>query len=333
MKHTETVVALPILMSPKSFYNIPAYQRAGDAWSLADQQLLMDSLLRQYALPKIYIRPQGARKELLDGQQRCTAIKGFLNDAFPMSKDAAPVEVDGEKYDCAGMTYSELPEALQDVLHQTSLVMVKIEQATNEEVRDYFLRLQKGSPLNPAEKRRALGGSMPKIIKHITGCDLFNHVGYKANRLAHEATAAQLMLISLSQGPCKLSSSELDTMYLEADPKLKTDSQEVQQVVDVLNLMAEMFDHYEEPVKSLKKTMVPALFCALFQLQEIDGHKLDSEKLHQWYLEFLDAVGEGKFEEYSEAVSKSVDSLDSVTTRVDTLVNSIAQKFSLKSPE
>ena len=324
MKHTETVIALPVLMSAKSFYNIPAYQRDNDAWSLSDQQLLMDSLLRSYAIPKIYVRPQGARKELLDGQQRCTAIKGYLNDKFPLAKDMPPVETDGQKVECAGLLYSELPEILQAVLNESTLVMVKIEEASNTDVRDYFLRLQKGSPLNPAEKRRALGGNLPKLVKQLTKHDFWNHVGYASKRLAHETSATQMLLLALEQAPCKLGAAELASVYVD-HAKMKAEDDVVVQTEAVLNTMAEMFDHLEEACKQLKKTTVPALFGAIYQLQEMEGKKLDTGKLYSWFEDFNAQLKDGDLPDYTDAVSKSVDSKESLEVRINTLVTGITK--------
>jgi hypothetical protein len=57
------------------------YQR-GQVWSVAQRRLLIDSLLRGYDIPKIYLRklPDGGSRlyEVVDGKQRLTAIWGFL---------------------------------------------------------------------------------------------------------------------------------------------------------------------------------------------------------------------------------------------------------------
>ena len=60
----------------------PDYQR-GSVWSNPQKQLLIDSILRDLDVPKIYLREVVDGKyeeEVVDGQQRLLAIWGFYNN-------------------------------------------------------------------------------------------------------------------------------------------------------------------------------------------------------------------------------------------------------------
>ena len=60
----------------------PQYQRAA-VWKLTKKQKLIDSILRGYDIPKIYLRksPDDAYEhEIVDGQQRLRAIWEFANE-------------------------------------------------------------------------------------------------------------------------------------------------------------------------------------------------------------------------------------------------------------
>ena len=62
----------------------PTYQRSS-VWSRNKQQLLMDSILRRYDIPKLYLRAVDKppyKYEVVDGQQRLRAIWEFCQDAF-----------------------------------------------------------------------------------------------------------------------------------------------------------------------------------------------------------------------------------------------------------
>jgi uncharacterized protein with ParB-like and HNH nuclease domain len=72
----------------------PTYQR-GAVWSKPQKQLLVDSILRDLDIPKVYLREidndDSYEEEAVDGQQRLTAIYSFFNDEFPLAKDADDV--------------------------------------------------------------------------------------------------------------------------------------------------------------------------------------------------------------------------------------------------
>lgn len=321
---TEDKLAMPTMLKFRPSV-IPDYQRDDDAWSEKDQQSLIDSLLRGYSLPKFYLHSKGNKKgkALVDGQQRWTAIRAFVADKFPVAKDAPPLTIEGESYVIAGLLHSQLDEEVQDLLETTNVTMVTISKATDEDVRDYFLRLQKGAPLNAAEKRRALDGPMPALVRDIADHDFFNHVAYSGRRCAYEATAGQLMLLAVEQKPCKLSGGDITKLY-NSPPENSAEIAE--QVTNVLNLMDQIFNHESEPHKRLKKTTIPALFGALYRLQEMDGKTLCYQSLYTWFEQFHDRVDDGEHEAYREATGKSVDSESSVSVRVNTMLSSMLDK-------
>ena len=135
----------------------PAYQR-GPVWSVSHQQLFIDSILRGFDIPKLYLRTvddDQYKWEVIDGQQRLRAIWGFLSNGYPVSDDSDPV--DGHAI--AGEFYKDLHEDLVDQLVAYELSIVSVEETNDQEVEDMFLRLQNGMPLNAAEKRNAISGA------------------------------------------------------------------------------------------------------------------------------------------------------------------------------
>ncbi|MFC2021890.1 HNH endonuclease family protein [Chloroflexota bacterium] len=68
----------------------PDWQR-GYIWNRKDEQLLIDSIIREMPIPKFYLTEEyNAKKGVsihfaVDGQQRLTALYKFLNNEFPIS--------------------------------------------------------------------------------------------------------------------------------------------------------------------------------------------------------------------------------------------------------
>ena len=73
---------------------IPSFQR-GEVWSIYQKQLLIDSLLREIDIPKLYFSEyeKDGREcwDIVDGQQRVSAIVSFIKNEFLLKDDAEPV--------------------------------------------------------------------------------------------------------------------------------------------------------------------------------------------------------------------------------------------------
>src|SRR4051794_26478719 len=79
----------------------PTFQR-GSVWPPAARSYLIDTILRELPMPKIYFRTtvdlltKRTVREVVDGQQRLRAIIEFAGDKFVLSKVAK--EFQGKKY-------------------------------------------------------------------------------------------------------------------------------------------------------------------------------------------------------------------------------------------
>src|SRR5687768_14304864 len=70
----------------------PDFQR-GEVWTRPKKQRLIDSILRGWHVPPIHLvrRPSGYF-DVLDGQQRLTAIRDFTQGQFPVKGDIEPLD-------------------------------------------------------------------------------------------------------------------------------------------------------------------------------------------------------------------------------------------------
>ena len=155
----------------------PTYQRQGAVWTVEKQRLLIDSLLNRFDVPKIYLhkfaRPRRengktVRWALVDGKQRLEAIFGFMDGEFALGKEFVLLE-DGSS-GAAGATYNELKDSYPDLVAQfqaTQLELMEIRTEDLELVEEMFSRLNEAVPLNAAEKRNALGGPVPPVIREL----------------------------------------------------------------------------------------------------------------------------------------------------------------------
>lgn len=180
---TYTVESLLELRSNNMLSVNPEYQR-GAVWTVAQKKKLIDSVLRGYPIPLIYlhhIKRQVAGHlredfEVIDGQQRMNSLYEFNEGAFrlfdPVEDDAEarfPSFVRDEPCPWGGIDFDHLDEDTRQRFLETPLSVVLIETDNPNEARDLFVRLQAGMPLNAQEKRDAWPGKFTEFVLKIGG--------------------------------------------------------------------------------------------------------------------------------------------------------------------
>lgn len=130
----------------------PEFQR-GEVWTPAARSYLIDTILRQLPIPKIYLRTKvdvvthKSIREVVDGQQRLRAIIEFAHDRFALDKHAK---------EFAGKRYSTLGLEEQEAFLSYPLAVGQLLNANNEDVLEVFARLNSYSvTLEPPELRHA----------------------------------------------------------------------------------------------------------------------------------------------------------------------------------
>jgi hypothetical protein len=177
---TTTIDELTRLWQDGLISQNPEYQR-GQQWGLEQQQMLVDSVFRGYPLPKLYfqehttagLRGENAiRREVIDGLQRILSLHRFRQGKYqllPQDKLDLPVSVKQQHCPWAEKRFAQLPDELQAHILETELQMAIITEATRDEVRDLFIRLQDGTPLTTQQKRDAWPGAIAPYIESLAG--------------------------------------------------------------------------------------------------------------------------------------------------------------------
>ena len=129
----------------------PDFQRKA-VWNKAAKIMLIDTILRNIPMPKIFLqtklRDQETYRIVIDGQQRLTAILGFIRNEYGLESP-----YDGK---FLGRRFSELPEDVQTSILLYRIDVNEIHNATPEMIRDIYSRVNKYTvQLNKQELRRA----------------------------------------------------------------------------------------------------------------------------------------------------------------------------------
>lgn len=198
------------LNAEKEHINVePWYQRRGEVWTLEKRQLLIDSILNDYDIPKLYFHVLSQSQKvsegnfdyaIIDGRQRLEAIWSFTDDGFALSEDF--IYLLDPKVKAGDMTYSKLSSEypkLKIRFDSFTLPIVCVETDDIDLIEDMFSRLNEAVPLNAAEKRNALGGPMAQCIRNISDHHFFsNRVKFNDTRYQYREVAARLLFIEYS---------------------------------------------------------------------------------------------------------------------------------------
>ena len=258
-------------------------RQTGPRWSLHQKQLFIDSILRQYDIPKLYLRRVSRppyQWEVIDGQQRLRAIWEFLRGEYPLSKDADAVD----NYEIAGKKYDELSDDLLDIVEAYPLHCIVFDETPDEEIDEIFLRLNNGVPLNAAEKRNAISGAMRDFVKQLASESSFfiKSVVIPDKRYAHHEVLAQMTLVELNGGPCQAGYKQLKDMY-EKNRSFKTDGPKAKRIRYVLNFLEKAF-----PQKAPELTKVNALSLYILASELLGKYAISGryKEFGQWLLDF-----------------------------------------------
>ena len=116
----------------------PKFQRRS-VWSPQAKSYLIDTILKDKPLPKIFIRAttdpktKKTTREIVDGQQRIRTILSFVKDGFRISK------VHNEEF--GGKLYSELPSEIQGDFLKYELSVDLLLDLQDRDILDVFARL------------------------------------------------------------------------------------------------------------------------------------------------------------------------------------------------
>lgn len=199
----------------------PSYQRIGGIWTPEKRQLLIDSLINGFDVPKLYfhefvppkrINGKTYRYAIVDGQQRLQTIWDFIAGKIALAEDFEYLRDPGIKL--GGLGYSQLAERFPHIKSRfdaTPLDITTIRTDDLELIEDMFSRLNEAVPLNAPEKRNAFGGPMPAAIRKVAALAFFTkHIPFPDKRYRHRDLAAKFMFIEYQKDIVNTKKADLD---------------------------------------------------------------------------------------------------------------------------
>lgn len=269
------------------------YQRE-KIWSREDQELLIDSIIQDIDIPKIYLarvtENENFDYECIDGKQRMATLLNFFK---PEQAGDNPliVRVAGGRY-----TYKQLQEEhprLAQRIDDYKLTFVIYPELDDEPfLREIFRRLQLGKRLNSGELLKTHMGAIRDFIYKEMGKDapFLKHTNLSEKRFSRQFTLAQICINSFSRTETgdfvRARYDDLEDFFKE-NYNLGQRDENLARVREVLRIMDKQFGDAAQSISSRAVAVSAYLFVEGLYLQKKSRLVPDFVK---FYVKFLDEI-------------------------------------------
>jgi hypothetical protein len=262
--------ALDKIYKRRDRYEIPDWQRE-EVWNATKKQELIDSILRNWKLPKFYflkVDDEPEEFEVVDGQQRLVAIFEFLDNTLPLSAQSA--ERFGAEY------YRDLPQAVSDGFDDFEIEYDEISDADESEIKEFFQRLQQGLPLTSSEKLNAFHSNLRDFCRKLAGHNFFKtKVAFADKRYAYFDVIAKVAAVEIEGIDAGLRFDDLKATF-ESQKAFSQQSAVAQRLRSTLDWVDQVFPGRESQLRN--RTVVQSILTLAARINA-SGRGMGHEQL------------------------------------------------------
>ncbi len=254
----------------------PDYQREPNVWDDTKKGRLIDSILLGLDIPKIYLfKHDKDFYDCVDGQQRIISVIEFFDGGLSLP--------DGRKWD-------KLTVGEKEKVKQFLFTIAVITQATDDELRLLFIRLQLGAILNAGEKLHAMKGAMRNFVfDNGKNHPFFKKVDIPARRYARETVFAQICINSFYrslQGSFYRARYEDLQVFFDQHKNLDKYKGEVRRITKTLNVLDRPFGEKASKLENRASIVSGYLFVE----ELVNDRRSEVPLFVKFYIKFLEEV-------------------------------------------
>lgn len=269
------------------------YQRE-KVWSSSDQQKLLDSILRDIDIPKLYLAKIHDGKqfeyECIDGKQRLITLRSF----FQLDEDEGSpllIDVHNRKY-----TYEQLKEEhprIAKEIEDYQLDFVIYDEASLDEnfIRKIFRRLQLGKQLNSGEVLNSLVGTIRDFVFKEVGNNgpFFRKTKLSERRYSRQFTLAQICINAFREESDEFVRARLEDLeeFFADNSRISKSDENLERIRKILKIMDEHFGESAQIISSRATAVTAYLF-----IEDLFRKKKQSlvPRFVQFYVTLLKAI-------------------------------------------
>lgn len=301
-------------------------QRSDEQWSDEQKVNLLDSIFCGIVLPDMVIVQCEGKDEVIDGKQRLTTLKNYINNLFALPKDIINkygYEVDDDK------KFDVLSDELQKIILKTEIEITYYENCTREEAILLFNRYNSGTPLSKAQKARGkFNDNTIKWTTEMTDKPIFKEPILKlTSKQKREEVQSEMLYQSIYLIDCYLGingKKRHDFKNLSSDNMNKYCNKTIENFSDdERKSIAETLDYVSEiSGNGLRKSLIP--FVILFGNYAMHNG-ISTEEFSEYVSRIESEVL--KNEEYKEKCKQATISKNSVKEKMKYYKDLFISKF------
>ena len=285
MKMLSATRAIDKIYKRRDRYDIPEWQRQ-EVWSRSKRQNLIDTILRGWKLPKFYFlktSDEGEEHEefeVVDGQQRLVSIFEFFANELPLSPSSAE--------DFHAEYYRDLPDSLSYRFDDYEIEFDIIEDATEEEVLDFFQRLQEGLPLTSSEKLNSISSKLRDFARELVKHSFFrNKVMASDKRYGHFDIVAKAAAVEIDGIDVGLRFDDLLAVF-QSQANFSDQSNVAKRLKASVSFLDKAFDNRSPYLRN--RTIVQSLITLAARLIASEAKDKHAKKLTNFIEKFMQAL-------------------------------------------
>jgi len=260
MKMLSDERAIDKIWKRRDRYEIPDWQRQ-EVWDRPKKQQLIDSILRGWRLPKFYfvrVSDDPEQYEVVDGQQRLTAIFDFFDNQLPLAPKTA------ERF--GGQSYKTLHPTVSDRFDDFQIQFDIIEEGDEREIKEFFQRLQQGLQLSSSERLNAVHSKLRDFARKLAKHQFFQaKVAIADRRYAHFDIVSKIAAIEIEGIDAGLRYDDLKQLF-EDQSGFSPRSKVGQRLSETLAFLNRMFASRSPLLKN--RTVVQSLATLVSRIIE-----------------------------------------------------------------
>jgi len=271
--------AIDKLYKRRDRYEIPDWQR-DKVWNPKKKQKLIDGILRGWKLPKFYFLKTSSNPdefEVLDGQQRLSAIWEFYDGDLTLSKESA------ERFGAS--TYDELPDDISDLFDDYEIEYDEITDALEEDQKEFFQRLQEGLPLTSSEKLNAVHSKLRDYCATLAKHSFFSDTTVISDkRYAYFDICAKAVSLEIEGVDAGLRFEDVKSVF-EQNSEFSGNSAVAKRLRKALNLLHKAFPKDNKAFRN--RTTVQSIITLTCHLLQSGLKETNTKKLREFIEYFL----------------------------------------------
>lgn len=311
-------------------------------WERARKTNLIESLILSYPVPQVYARRIVGKENkkgdsiyfILDGKQRLSTIKEFLNDEFALTQ-LQPVtyfddELDKEvTLDITNKKFSELPDGLRDLLNTVTFSIVYFDNLTKEEEKILFRKLNNGKPLSTKSRTLASAKDIETLLD-IGSHQLFQEMlSDKARSNKNQAVIVAKALTMLTREVEEISFASKDFNPAIEEMKISDGEKlELARVFDyIVNVHEELKDNKEKDMAKKLYTETHLVSLIPYIKQSMDNG-ISEAMFGEFITNFFKTENNSEvYDKYMDACSNGIARTANIVARHNALGESYKEFF------